>query len=47
MLFRSVWLANDPQVKGESVRDTLIDLLNYVLYAIFLLEEGNIRGPQE
>lgn len=39
-----VWLRKDAQVKDESVRDTLLDNLNYTLYMLYLLEEGNLDG---
>jgi hypothetical protein len=38
------WFAKDPQVKSESLRDTLLDLANYVDFALYCLEEKNIDG---
>lgn len=42
-----IWHRKEAQVKDESVLDTLLDLVNYALYAIFLFEEGNFRGEQK
>ena len=42
-----LWRRNETQVKTESIWDTLIDLINYTFYAIFLLEEGNLRGQDD
>ena len=39
-----VWKRNAQFVNDESVRDTFIDMLNYIFYSIFLLEEENFRG---
>jgi hypothetical protein len=38
------WFAKDPQVKSESLRDTLLDLANYIDFALYCLEEKNIDG---
>jgi len=39
-----VWYGNPAQVAGETIRDTLIDLLNYTLFALYLLETNNWDG---
>jgi hypothetical protein len=39
-----VWHNTEQQVKDESVRDTLIDLLNYAVISLYLLETNNLEG---
>jgi len=42
-----VWEGNDPKVNGESVRDTLQDIIAYANYGILCLDEDNIKGSGE
>lgn len=41
-----VWKGKQPQVKGESVRDTLMDIAAYAVYGILCLDEDNYDGEQ-
>jgi hypothetical protein len=41
-----VWHQTKQQVADESVRDTLIDLLNYSLISLYLLETANMEGAK-
>jgi len=42
-----VWEGNDPKVNGESVLDTLQDIIAYATYGILCLDEDNIKGSGE
>lgn len=39
-----VWKNKKPQVKGESIRDTLMDIAAYAIYGIMCYDEGNMDG---
>lgn len=41
-----VWWGNPAAVAGESIRDTLIDMLNYILFALYLLDTNNWDGRE-
>lgn len=41
-----VWKGKQPQVKGESIRDTLMDIAAYAVYGILCLDEDNYDGEQ-
>lgn len=42
-----IWEQKEPEVKDESLRDTLIDLISYGVYSVICLDEGNIDGFEE
>lgn len=41
-----IWHKKEQKVKGESVRDTLLDLAAYAIYGIICLDENNIDGAE-
>lgn len=41
-----VWGNKTPELKDESVRDTLIDMACYAIYGILCLDEENITGAE-
>ncbi|MDI6840459.1 MAG: nucleotide modification associated domain-containing protein [bacterium] len=41
-----VWKGKQPKVKGESVRDTLMDIAAYAVYGVICHDEGNYDGEQ-
>jgi hypothetical protein len=43
-LHELIWMNKDPEVKGESVRDTLLDIGCYAVYSVLALDESNING---
>ena len=45
--FQSITESSEMKVKSESLRDTLIDLMNYAGMAIMLLDEQSIVGEEE
>ena len=41
-----VWAGKTAQVKGESIKDTLIDIAAYAVYAVICLDEDNLNGDK-
>ncbi|MCK9597998.1 MAG: DUF1599 domain-containing protein [Sphaerochaeta sp.] len=41
------WGGDGPAVKGESIRDTLIDLVNYSLLAMIFLDDEGAKRPNK
>lgn len=41
-----VWGNKTPELKDESVRDTLIDMACYAIYGVLCLDEENITGSE-
>lgn len=41
-----IWEGKEPDVKDESLRDTLIDLAAYAVYSIICIDENNIDGKE-
>lgn len=45
-LKKLLWHSAESLVKSESIRDTLLDLANYCLFAVICLDENNMVGEE-